>query len=869
MKSPIPLRRYLSLQFAAVAALPVVIISVLVWFLLMPQMRARNAIENEGLARAVAGQISAHLNGGERQLMGLADFLLRNTPPAALTTGLLDAQCGRGDFFETIYIVSNPDTVIRSVGLARSRRFSHDDLLGMDLTGLDFLADPRIRTASTWSQTFLSTVSSRLAVALIVPLAREVMVGEITLNRLSEFISHLPVESGLLTLVLDRQGRIVADSQRLRWGQQLDLSGLPTTRRDGQAVNASSSFNLDGQSYLGTVVDVQELGWKVLVAQPTTLAFKPIRDAFILIALGLGVALVLALAVAWLQAGGLSKMFRLYAEQSRRIADGEYGLTWPESKTVEFRNLADNLDHMAIMVQQREKQLRENEARLLITQFSIDRAAIGIYRLGPDARIQEVNESAARMIGYTREELSSMTVFDIDPALNKENWGTAWQRLQVQGSDIFETVHHGKDGRRIPVEIYSNLLEYGGRKYAIVFAKDSTERKKSEEELRRLRNYLSNIIDSMPSILVAVDRDGKVTQWNRKAEQETEIDRDTAQAQPLAEVFPRLVREMDCIKTSIRERRVIRDPKVSSRHRDETRYEDVTIFPLVTNGVEGAVIRVDDVTERVRLEEMIIQNEKMLSVGGLAAGMAHEINNPLAGILQNASVLSNRLTGDLPANHEAAEASGTTMTAIRQYLELRKLPDMLENIRRSGSLAATIVKNMLSFARKGDSIVSSHDLCSLLDQSLDLLKTDYDMKKHYDFKKIEIVREYEDAASPVPCEASKIQQVFINILKNGAEAMAERGGGAVPPAFCLRVRDDGQWVRVEIEDNGPGMDEVTCRRIFEPFFTTKPVGKGTGLGLSVSYFIVTEGHGGKMGAYAAEGGGTRFVIRMPKAGKTQ
>jgi signal transduction histidine kinase len=89
-----------------------------------------------------------------------------------------------------------------------------------------------------------------------------------------------------------------------------------------------------------------------------------------------------------------------------------------------------------------------------------------------------------------------------------------------------------------------------------------------------------------------------------------------------------------------------------------------------------------------------------------------------------------------------------------------------------------------------------------------------------------------------------------------------------PPAFILRIKDNGDWVRVEIEDNGPGMNAEIRRRIFEPFFTTKPEGKGTGLGLSVSYFIVTEGHGGEMDAHSAEGGGTRFVIRLPKTGKS-
>jgi len=396
---------------------------------------------------------------------------------------------------------------------------------------------------------------------------------------------------------------------------------------------------------------------------------------------------------------------------------------------------------------------------------------------------------------------------------------------------------------------------------------DITERKEAVEEMRRLRNYLSNIIDSMPSVLIGIDTDGRVTQWNKQAERVTGLSFEKANAQPLADVFPYLLDEMTRVHAAIRDRQVIHDPKIPRWQNNETRFEDVTIYPLIANGVEGAVIRVDDVTERVRLEEMMIQSEKMLSVGGLAAGMAHEINNPLAGILQNTAVLENRLLGDLPANRKAAETAGLTMAAVKRYIELRKLPNMLENIRDSGNRAAAIVKNMLSFARKSDRVVSSHDLAVLLDQTIELARTDYDMKKQYDFKQIEIIREYDPNAPEVPCEASKLQQVFLNILKNGAEAMASQPNQNRPPAFVLRVCQEDRWIRLEIEDNGPGMEETTRRRVFEPFFTTKPVGKGTGLGLSVSYFIVTENHGGKMDAHAVDGGGTRFVIRLPKTGK--
>jgi signal transduction histidine kinase len=296
-------------------------------------------------------------------------------------------------------------------------------------------------------------------------------------------------------------------------------------------------------------------------------------------------------------------------------------------------------------------------------------------------------------------------------------------------------------------------------------------------------------------------------------------------------------------------------------------YQDVTVYPLVSNGVEGAVIRVDDVTERVQIEEMMIQSEKMLSVGGLAAGMAHEINNPLGTILQASQNVLRRISPDLPANARLAEECGTNLNAVRKYLEKRGIAEFLQDIRDSGQRAAQIVENMLSFSRKSVAGGSPTSLAELLDRTLLLAESDYDLKKRYDFRQIEIVREYHPDAPPVVCQPSKIQQVFLNILRNGAEAMDEVRDSDRLPRFVLKVVPDGPMVRVEIEDNGPGMDEATRKRLFEPFFTTKPPGIGTGLGMSVSYFIVTEEHHGALMVESQPGSGSRFIIRLPVAGR--
>lgn len=245
--------------------------------------------------------------------------------------------------------------------------------------------------------------------------------------------------------------------------------------------------------------------------------------------------------------------------------------------------------------------------------------------------------------------------------------------------------------------------------------------------------------------------------------------------------------------------------------------------------------------------------------------MAHEINNPLGAIIQTVDVMANRLnkTSPIPANIKAAKAAGTDMNAIQNFMEARGIFRMLAATKESGQRIADIVSNMLSFARKPDSTVSSYSIEMLIDKTLELAATDYDLKKQYDFKNIDIIKAYTGNLPIVPCDGSMIQQVVLNLLRNGAQAMLEAGTADLKFIIRTWFEQDRAMVCVEIEDNGPGMDEATCRRVFEPFFTTKPVGLGTGLGLSVSYFIITENHHGEMSVESTPGAGTKFKICLP------
>ncbi|WDP88034.1 MAG: PAS domain-containing protein [Desulfobacter sp.] len=390
----------------------------------------------------------------------------------------------------------------------------------------------------------------------------------------------------------------------------------------------------------------------------------------------------------------------------------------------------------------------------------------------------------------------------------------------------------------------------------------------SEKNLLNARNYISNIINSMPSMLIGVDTDGNITQWNNKAQEMTGIDLADAQGKHILNLLPQMSVFMGNIAQSIITRKIISKHKTSGIFGKFAGYEDVTIYPLIANRVEGAVIRIDDVSERVRLEEMMIQSEKMFSVGGLAAGMAHEINNPLAGVMQTSDVINNRLTDmTMPANMRVAEEIGIDLKDINAFMEKRGILRMLSTINKSGRRMAEIVGNMLSFARKSDAQMSSNSLSDLFEKTLELAATDFDLKKHYDFKMIQIIKDYDENVPPVLCESAKIQQVFLNILGNGAQAM--KTAKTKKPVFIIRTRLEKKEERVcvEIEDNGPGMDELTRKRIFEPFFTTKAVGVGTGLGLSVSYFIIVENHQGEISVESSPGAGTKFTICLPLKGK--
>ncbi len=490
---------------------------------------------------------------------------------------------------------------------------------------------------------------------------------------------------------------------------------------------------------------------------------------------------------------------------------------------------------------------------------------IGVSICDESGQCITANDSIASIIGSTKEEVLKQNIYQLE-SWKKSGLIDAVKKSIAEKKKLrHEIKMESSFGVSVALDCHIVPFFSEGRDHTLFMTADISQRIRAEEETNRLRQLLKNIVDSMSSIIVGVDTEGKVTQWNLEAARRTGIKPVNALGKQLDILYPTLYFNMSHIQESIQKRQPLMTERVKQEEENKLKYYDVAIFPLVSTRVDGAVIRVDEVTERVQIEELMIQSEKMMSVGGLAAGMAHEINNPLAAILQNVQLMRNRIQSKLPKNRDMAESCGISMEGIEIYMEKRGIFSMINSILLAGQRASKIVDNMLSFSRKGAaSAFDEYDLAALLDKTIELAGNDYDLKKEHDFRKIEITKDYDASLPMVLCEGSQIQQVFLNVLKNGAQAMGEyERSDHQPSRFKLEIKQENGKACVIIEDNGPGMDEITSKRVFEPFFTTKDVGVGTGLGLSLSYFIITKNHKGQMNVMSFPGKGTRFVIHLP------
>ncbi|HEX5227106.1 MAG TPA: ATP-binding protein [Bryobacteraceae bacterium] len=389
----------------------------------------------------------------------------------------------------------------------------------------------------------------------------------------------------------------------------------------------------------------------------------------------------------------------------------------------------------------------------------------------------------------------------------------------------------------------------------------SLQRKVEENE--RLKEFNENIVESINVGILAADLNDCVESWNNQIERLTGVPREAAVGRPLAALFPRELCDMfDQVRGQTGVHNIYKfvlpapagvngngnghhngngngnangngngHSKSSSPH-----ILNLAIAPLVSKDMQqiGRLIIFDDITDRDELERRLVQADKLSSIGLLAAGVAHEVNTPLAVISTYAQMLAKQISED------------------------EQKSKLLDKIAKQTFRASEIVNSLLSFSRTSPTEFVEVDVSKVIQETLNLI--DHQLKKSH----VEVKLDAPAAMPAVKGNSGKLQQVFLNLFLNARDAMevSDASGGTL----TVRASTEGGFARIDVSDTGQGISAEHMERIYDPFFTTKAARKGTGLGLSVTYGIVRE-HGGTIEVESRLGAGSRFRVELPLARK--
>jgi PAS domain S-box-containing protein len=501
--------------------------------------------------------------------------------------------------------------------------------------------------------------------------------------------------------------------------------------------------------------------------------------------------------------------------------------------------------------EQAEKALSQRETHLHNVLLNADAV---VFQLSPDGVITHIEGRALGSIGFDPATLTGRHVSEFFGD-NPEVMGSLGTVLGGE-SVRYVTVIKGRHAAIMA----SPARDEGGRIEAVWgVATDITDRKDSEQRYRTLFDTARDAI--------VIYRDGRVVDCNPWTQTLSGYSREELLGKSPEEVAPPM--QPGGVSTADMNARVMarapHGPQLFDwvlRRKDGTLvHSEVSLTPMPSAGGNLLLAISRDMTDRDNLQEAMIRTEKMASLGSLAAGMAHEINNPLGIILQSAQGTLRRLDPDFAPNAEAAARHGVDLAQVRAYLEERNILRYLEGIREAGDRAASIVRGVLGFSRRNGLAREMADVNALVLESLALAANEYDPNNRYDFKRIAIVKDLSPGLPPLPCSPTQIKQVLLNLIRNAAQALC--AAGTPDPVITLRTGLAQDHAVIEVADNGPGIPPDDAAKVFEPFFTTKKAGDGTGLGLSVSYFIVVENHGGRLDLSSRPGEETVFRVRLP------
>ncbi len=494
--------------------------------------------------------------------------------------------------------------------------------------------------------------------------------------------------------------------------------------------------------------------------------------------------------------------------------------------------------------------------RLAARNEAILRSAMdGFFIVDQEYRFTEVNEAFCRMTGYSEAELLQLRITDMEISSGVE--GTAPIPLRT-GLHQFAAAHRHRAGHTIFLENSVFVLHDDGRKILVGFARDITEFKRHHEEIDRLHRQNKLLLNSVGEGIFGVDRDGRVTFVNASAMRLLGWTLEELLGEDLHGFLyePAATGSRDhsrcAICTATQAGAAHRWVEAAFRTRDGGSLTVEFSSTSITEGEQsvGAVIVFQDISERKRaesererLEGQIRQAQKLESLGLLAGGIAHDFNNVLVGILGNAFLALEQLAPDSSAS-------------VR-----------IQRIVNAAQRASKIIQQIRAYSGRLSKEVTELDLNELVEETIDLVRTGI-------HKSVRLITDLQPDLSTLPADSGQVQQIIMNLLINAGEAVGDRGGAitvrtrlerlsasALQQEFAGQAIEPGEFVRLEVRDDGCGMDSATLARVFDPFFSSKELGRG--LGLAAVRGIV-HAHFGGIRIHSRVGAGTTVSLVLPR-----
>lgn len=374
------------------------------------------------------------------------------------------------------------------------------------------------------------------------------------------------------------------------------------------------------------------------------------------------------------------------------------------------------------------------------------------------------------------------------------------------------------------------------------------EHKETEKQLISSQNYLSSILSSMPSMLICLNEDMQVTHWNPTAETFSGLKSSEALGKNLWEAYPAITLSTQQVESVLTQRRPI---EIKHSQRGQY-YFNLMLYPLKNEA--GVVILIDNVTQQSLAENMLIQRDKMASVGEMASIMASDINTPLQDVLMEVKAVQEQLT-TLPQMNESTDTNATS-----------QVTDRLTYAAERGQQASAIIQNLLDFSSGHSSEKRAEDVMHILDHCIELASNTLAQVNSLHFKDIKIHRQYGDNVPKILCYVGELQQVFISLFRHSMISMAAKKQENYTPTLTIEVMDAYDNVWVKVQHNGVGLSAEEQRDVFEPFVQNltpanpKPFIPENRL--SFPYFIVNDHHQGEMAITSDKDIGTTFHIQF-------